>query len=105
MAVIHFNEQGLDKALSAPGVVLVDFWAGWCNPCKMLAPVVEKLAEQYEGKAVVGKADVDEERALAMRYRVMSIPTVLIFKDGKEVSRKVGVQPDWVYTSALDAYL
>lgn len=105
MAVIHFNEQGFDKALSAGGLMMVDFWASWCGPCKMLAPTIDQLGGQYEGKAVIGKVNVDEEQTLAMRYGVMSIPTVIFFKDGKEIDRKVGVQPAGVYTAALDANL
>ena len=105
MAVIHFNEQGFDKALSDGGLMMVDFWASWCGPCKMLAPTIDQLGGQYEGKAVIGKVDVDEEQALAMRYGVMSIPTVIFFKDGREIDRKVGVQPAGVYTTALDAKL
>ena len=105
MAVIHFNEDGFDKALSSGGLMMVDFWASWCGPCKMLAPTIEQLGEQYESKAAIGKVDVDEEQTLAMRYGVMSIPTVIFFKDGKEIDRKVGVQPIGAYTAALDAHL
>ena len=85
--------------------MMVDFWASWCGPCRMLAPVMDDLAAQYEGKAVVGKVNVDEERELAIRYGVMSIPTVIFYKDGKEISRKVGVMPDKVFTEVLDANL
>ena len=105
MAVIHFNEQGFDKALSAGGLMMVDFWASWCGPCKMLAPTIDQLGGQYEGKAVIGKVDVDEEQALAMRYGVMSIPTVIFFKDGKEIDRKVGVMPPNAFTQVLDSNL
>lgn len=105
MAVIHFNEQGFDTALSAGGLMMVDFWASWCGPCRMLAPTIDQLGGQYEGKAVIGKVDVDEEQGLAMRYGVMSIPTVIFFKDGKEIDRKVGVQPVGAYTATLDANL
>ena len=85
--------------------VLLDFWAEWCGPCQILAPVMEKLAEQYDGKAVVAKVDVDEQRELAIQYRVMSVPTVIFLKDGKEVDRKIGVREPAEYTERLDACL
>lgn len=99
---IHFNKEGFEKALASGQTMLVDFWAGWCGPCKMLAPTIEELGTKYEGKAVVGKIDVDEEQELAIRYGVMSIPTVIFFKDGAEVERKVGVMPPQVYSDVLD---
>ena len=105
MAVLHFNKEGFDKALVSGQLMMVDFWAGWCGPCKMLAPVIEGLGDEYEGKAVVGKVDVDEEQELAIRYGVMSIPTVIFFKDGQEVARKVGVMPGSTFTEVLDNYL
>ncbi len=105
MSAIHFSKDGFEKALGAEGVMMVDFWASWCGPCKMLAPVIDSLAEQYEGKAVVGKVNVDDEPELAGRYGVMSIPTVLFFKNGEEVDRKVGVMPAEAFTAVLDANL
>ena len=104
MSVLHLTEDAFDKAI-AQGVALVDFWASWCGPCKMLAPVIEELGGQYEGKAVIAKVDVDAEPELARRFGVMSIPTVVLFKDGAEVDRKVGVMPADAYTQALDALL
>ena len=102
---VHFNKEGFDKALAGGQLMLVDFWADWCGPCKMLAPVIEALGDEYEGKAIVGKINVDEEQELAIRYGVMSIPTVLFFKDGQEVARKVGVMPAGEFTAVLDNYL
>ena len=102
---VHFSKEGFDKALAQSGLMMVDFWADWCGPCKMLAPVIENLAGQYEGRALVGKVNVDEEPELAMRYGVMSIPTVIFFKDGKEIDRKVGVMPAAAFTQVLDANL
>ena len=102
---VHFSKEGFDKALAQSGLMMVDFWADWCGPCKMLAPVIEDLAGQYEGRALVGKVNVDEEPELAMRYGVMSIPTVIFFKDGKEIDRKVGVMPAAAFTQVLDANL
>ena len=102
---VHFNKEGFDKALASGQLLMVDFWADWCGPCKMLAPVIEGLGDDYEGKAVVGKINVDEEQELAIRYGVMSIPTVIFFKDGEEVARKVGVQPVDAFAQVLDNYL
>ena len=89
----HYDLQGFEQDLNSGKVMLVDFWANWCMPCRMLGPVIEKLAGDYEGKAEIGRVDVDEQGELAMRYGVMSIPTVILFKDGQEVTRLVGVQP------------
>ena len=91
MAVIHFNEQGLDTALSAPGVVLVDFWAGWCGPCRMLSPIVEELAEENP-HIKVAKVDVDDQQELALQFSVMTIPSLFVFKNGKQVAHAVGVK-------------
>ena len=102
MALMHFNTASFDEAVSAGGAVVVDFWASWCGPCRMLGPVIEQLAADYEGKALVGKVNVDDEQALAMRFGVASIPTVIFFKDGQEVARKVGVMPMGEFTRVLD---
>ena len=72
--------------------VLVDFWAPWCGPCTMLGPIIEQLGDEMDGKAVIGKVDIDEEPDLAARYGVMSIPTVILFKNGEEAARMVGLQ-------------
>jgi len=79
------------EVLSADKPVLVDFWATWCAPCRMLGPVVEEVAEETEGRAIVGKLNVDEEMELAHKYRVASIPTLIVFENGQEVRRSVGV--------------
>ena len=103
--MIHFTKDGLDKALAQKGLLMVDFWADWCGPCKMLAPLVENLDKEYEGRVTVGKVNVDDEQELAIRYGVMSIPTVIFFKDGREIDRKVGLMPAQAYTAVLDANL
>ena len=93
MSVVHFSKDTFDtEALGAAGPVLVDFWAPWCGPCKMLGPIIEQLGDEMDGKAVIGKVDIDEEPDLAARYGVMSIPTVILFKHGEEAARMVGLQ-------------
>ena len=105
MALEHFNKETFDEALGKGELRMVDFWAEWCGPCKMLGPVIDQLAQEYEGKAVIGKVNVDEEQELAMRYGVMSIPTVIFFKDGEEVTRQVGLLPPAAFTSILEENL
>lgn len=73
--------------------VLVDFWAAWCGPCKMIAPIIDQLAEEFDGKAKIAKVNVDENRELSMRFQVTSIPTLLLFKDGEVVNQLVGARP------------
>ena len=80
-----------EKVLKAPTKVLVDFWASWCGPCKMLSPIVDEIAEEADGSFLVGKVNVDDNRDIALKYRVMSIPTVILFENGEEVKRSVGV--------------
>jgi len=91
MAVLHLTEENFDRTV-AEGTTLVDFWATWCGPCRMQAPMVEALAVEMEGKVKVGKIDVDEEGELARRFGIMSIPTLLVFKDGEVAAKRVGVQ-------------
>ena len=101
----HFNKETFDKTLGEGKLMMVDFWAAWCGPCQMLGPVIESLAEQYEGKAVVGKVNTDEEQELAMSFGITGIPTVIFFKDGKEIDRKVGVMPPDAYIQVLEQNL
>ena len=90
MAVIHFNKEGFDKAVAQGAPMLVDFWAVWCGPCRLMSPVVDKLAAEYADKLFVGKVNVDEVSELAERYSVSSIPTLMLFKNGAMVDRTVG---------------
>ena len=105
MELKHLNAQEFEAILQSGQPAMIDFSAVWCGPCQILAPVMEKLAEQYDGKAIVAKVDVDEQRELAIQYRVMSVPTVIFLKDGKEVDRKIGVREPAEYTERLDACL
>ena len=102
---MHLDAAGFEKALGKSGVLVADFWAGWCMPCKILAPSIDKLAEEYDGRATVGKVDIDEEQALAARYGVQSIPTVIVFKNGQILATLVGVRPYDAYTAEIDKAL
>ena len=88
----HFNQASFDAAAAGDKPVLVDFFATWCGPCRMIAPAIEQLAAEFEGRAVVGKVDVDEEPGLAQRFGVMSIPTLIVLKGGKVVEQAVGAR-------------
>ncbi len=94
-----------EKVIKSDLPVLIDFWAEWCGPCRMVAPVVEELAKNYAGKAVIGKVNVDEERSLAQKYRVLSIPTLFIFKDGQVVDQIVGARPYDDIARVLDKHI
>ena len=98
-------EEALQKAQAEGKQIFVDVYTSWCGPCKMLGPVMEQLADRYDGKAVVAKVDVDEQQMLAIQYGVMSVPTVLFLKNGEEVGRLVGVQPAETYAQTLDKLL
>ena len=102
---ITLTEDNFDKVLAENTVVAVDFWATWCGPCKMLAPVIEELAEDFYGKAVIGKVDVDENENLARRFGIMSIPTVLIFKNGEIVDKHVGFRQKTQLADAINSVL
>jgi thioredoxin 1 len=94
-----------EVVLNSHKPVVVDFWAAWCGPCRMVGPIIDELATEYEGKAVVGKVDVDNHQQFAAKYGVRNIPTVLVFKGGEIVNRQVGVAPKNVYAEAIDAAL
>ena len=90
---LKLNSENFEKGvLNSDKPVLVDFYADWCGPCKMMAPIIGEIAEELQGKAKVGKINVDENQELAMKYEVMSIPTLIIYKNGKEAKRFVGVR-------------
>jgi len=94
-----------EVVLKSDKPVMVDFWAAWCGPCRMVGPVIDEIHSQYNGKAVVGKVDVDTNQEFAAKYGVRNIPTVLIFHNGEVVGRQVGVAPKKTYTDAIDALL
>ncbi len=94
-----------EVVLKSDKPVVVDFWAAWCGPCRMVGPIIDEVSSEYEGRAVVGKVDVDSNQEFAAKYGVRNIPTVLVFKDGEIVNRQVGVSPKQVYTDAIDALL
>jgi len=105
MAVKHFKTSEFNAAVEAAPLAMVDFWASWCGPCKMLAPVVDAIDAEYDGKVLVGKVNVDEEPELARQFGVMSIPTVVFLKNGREFERKVGVMPAQAFADILDRNL
>lgn len=94
-----------EVVLKSKTPVIVDFWAAWCGPCRMLAPVMEQISEEYVGKAVVAKVDVDANQEFAAKYGVRNIPTVLFFNNGEQVDKQVGVAPKNVYIEKLAPYL
>ncbi|NLY83537.1 MAG: thioredoxin [Acholeplasmataceae bacterium] len=105
MGLLHIKnkEEFTKQVLEADKTVLVDFWAPWCGPCRMIGPLVEELATEYEGKAVIAKINVDEAGELAGEFGVMSIPTLIYFKNGKEAKRLVGSRPKADLAKELDA--
>ncbi|WP_262484357.1 thioredoxin [Belliella pelovolcani] len=102
---IEITDSNFEEIMKSEQPILVDFWAEWCGPCKMIGPVVEELAGDYEGKAVVGKVDVDSNPAVAAQFGIRSIPTLLFFKGGQIVDKQVGAVPKAVLAQKLDAQL
>ena len=106
MAAVTVTDQNFDEVVRLSRMpVVVDFWAEWCGPCKMAEPVIEELAETYKGKVVIGKLNVDENQQKAAEFGVMSIPTVIGFKQGREVSRKIGFGGKSGYESLIQELL
>jgi thioredoxin 1 len=97
----HFTDKNFEETISKNPLVLVDFWAGWCGPCRALAPTIEELAKEYAGKVFIGKLDVDENPATAEKFNVSSIPTVVILKNCLEVEKIIGLCNKQKYVDAL----
>jgi len=102
MGAIALTKENFDETIGK-GKALVDFWAGWCMPCRMVSPVIDELAAEYEGRVIIAKVDVDSEGGLASRYSIMNIPTVILFVDGKEAKRFIGVKSKAEYAAVLGA--
>lgn len=94
-----------ETVLNSNKPVMVDFWAAWCGPCRMVGPIIDEISAEYEGRAVVGKVDVDANQEFAAKYGVRNIPTVLVFQNGEVVGRQVGVAPKNAYADAIEALL
>ena len=104
--ILELNDGNFDQEiLTADRVALVDFWAEWCRPCKMLAPTIEELADEYAGRIKVGKIDTDSSRQTALKYGIQAIPTVILFKDGEPARKFVGLQSKKDFKAAIDALL
>lgn len=105
MAPLTFSDDTFEAEVAKhSGLVLVDFWAVWCGPCHMVAPIIEELAEEQKDVVKVGKLDVDNNPQTAMKFQVMSIPTVILFKDGQAVETWVGVRPKAQYLEGIEKY-
>jgi thioredoxin 1 len=103
---VEFTDANFDEmALASDKPVIIDFWAEWCGPCRMVTPIIQELAEEYDGKAVIGKLNVDQNPEVSMKYGIRSIPTVLYIKDGQVVDKQVGATSKATYASKLDAQL
>ena len=105
MAIQHLKDDNFDAVVEAAPLAMVDFWADWCGPCKMLSPAVESLAAKYGDQVLVGKVNVDQEPDLARAFGIMSIPTGVFLKNGREVDRKVGLMPEAALEAALKQHM
>lgn len=104
-AITEVNVSIFDALLANDLPVLIDFWAPWCGPCRMVSPIVDQLADELDGRLVIGKCNVDENQDIAMKYGVMSIPTLVILKGGQEVNRIVGAMPKPALTAEIEKSL
>jgi len=102
---LEITSQNFDEITSQGKPVLVDFWATWCGPCKRLGPIIEEIAAEYEGKAIIGKCDIEENDDLTEKFGIMNVPTVVFLKNGQEVDRIVGLAMKNVYQDKLNALL
>jgi thioredoxin 1 len=103
---LEFTEGNFEElALKSDKPVLVDFWAEWCGPCRMVGPIVEEISKEYEGRAIVGKVNVDEHQAISAKYGIRNIPTILFIKNGEVVDKSVGAVPKNILTEKLNAHI
>ncbi|MDR2815675.1 MAG: thioredoxin [Proteiniphilum sp.] len=102
---LQITDATLDEALQTDKLVVLDFWAEWCGPCKMIGPIIEEIGEEYEGKVVVGKLNVDDNDETTGKYGIRSIPTVLFIKNGNVVDKVVGAGPKTLFTEKIDKLL
>ena len=102
---LEITDSNFNEIVSQNKTVLIDFWAEWCGPCRMIAPMIEELAGEYNGKAIVGKLDVDNNQESSVKFGVRSIPTLLVFKDGELVDRHVGAVPKETLSKSIDSNL
>ena len=102
---LEITDSNFNEIVSKNKTVLIDFWAEWCGPCRMIAPMIEELAGEYDGKAVIGKLDVDNNQESSVKFGVRSIPTLLDFKDGELVDRHVGAVPKETLSKSIDSNL
>ena len=103
---LEITDQNFEElVLKSDKPALVDFWAEWCGPCRIIGPIVEDLSEEYEGKAIIGKVNVDNNSEISAKYGIRNIPTILFFKDGKEVDKQVGVVPKDTLAEKIDSLL
>ena len=101
----ELTQGNFTEAIKSPKPILIDFWASWCGPCRMLSPVIDELSEEYETQIDVGKVNVDAEGALAAQFGIVSIPTVIIFKDGREAKRMIGVHDADDYRDEIERFV
>ncbi|REG84770.1 thioredoxin [Algoriphagus antarcticus] len=102
---IELTDANFEEIINSDKPILVDFWAEWCGPCKMIGPLVEELAGEYDGKAIIGKVDVDANPTISAKFGIRSIPTLLIFKGGEIVDKQIGAVPKSVLAQKIDAQL
>ncbi|MGJ3233910.1 thioredoxin [Marivirga sp.] len=104
-STVEITDSNFEEILKSDQPVLVDFWAEWCGPCKMIGPLVEELAGDYDGKAVIGKVNVDENPNVSAKFGIRSIPTLLVFKGGEVVDKQIGAVPKQVLADKIDAQM